>query len=135
MFDLLGYALIALGIVFLLLSAVGLIRMPDTITRMHTGTKASTLGSLLIMGGVMCIEPTMIPKLTLLALFILLTNPLSSSILARSTYLKHGFLNQSGMDDLKKEEIKALAHEETALEEASIEEVATEEISIKKEPS
>jgi multisubunit Na+/H+ antiporter MnhG subunit len=46
----------------------------------------------------------MSPKLALLALFILLTNPLSSSILARSTYIKHGFLNQSGMDDLKEKE-------------------------------
>jgi len=104
MFDIIGYILIGLGIVFLLMSAVGLLRMPDTLTRMHTGTKASTLGSLLVVGGVMCIEPAMSPKLALLALFILLTNPLSSSILARSTYLKYGFLNQSGMDDLKEKE-------------------------------
>ncbi len=104
MFDLIGYILIGLGIVFLLMSAIGLLRMPDTLTRMHAGTKASTLGSLLIAGGVMWIEPSMSPKLALLALFILLTNPLSSSILARSTYLKHGFLNQSGIDDLKEKE-------------------------------
>ena len=104
MFDIIGYILIGLGIVFLLMSAMGLLRMPDTLTRMHTGTKASTLGSLLVVGGVMCIEPSMSPKLALLALFILLTNPLSSSILARSTYIKHGFLNQSGMDDLKEKE-------------------------------
>ena len=104
MFNIIGYILIGLGIVFLLMSAVGLLRMPDTLTRMHTGTKASTLGSLLVVGGVMCIEPSMSPKLALLALFILLTNPLSSSILARSTYIKHGFLNQSGMDDLKEKE-------------------------------
>ncbi|SFV58610.1 hypothetical protein MNB_SV-14-1063 [hydrothermal vent metagenome] len=36
-----------------------------------------------------------------MAIFILITNPLSSSILARSTYLKHGFFNKSGIDDLK----------------------------------
>jgi len=101
MINSIGYLMIGSGVLFLLLSTIGLLRMPDTLTRMHAGTKASTLGSLLVIGGVMCLEPGMIPKLALLALFILLTNPLSSSILARSTYLKHGFLNQSGMDDLK----------------------------------
>ncbi len=101
-----GYILISFGVLFLLVSAIGLIRMPDTITRMHAGTKASTLGSLLLIGGVMCLEPSMTPKLALLALFILITNPLSSSILARSTYLKHGFLDQSGLDDLNKNTIK-----------------------------
>jgi len=101
MSDMIGYILITLGSLLLIISAMGLLRMPDTITRMHAGTKASTLGSLLIIFGVAFLEPTLWFKLTFLALFILITNPLSSSILARSTYLKHGFLNQSGMDDLK----------------------------------
>jgi multicomponent Na+:H+ antiporter subunit G len=101
MFEAIGFFLIILGALLLIISAIGLLRMPDTITRMHAGTKASTLGSLLIIFGVMFLEPSLWFKLLFLALFILITNPLSSSILARSTYLKHGFLNQSGMDDLK----------------------------------
>ena len=101
MIDILGYIFILLGSLFFILSGIGLLRMPDTITRMHAGTKASTLGSLLVIIGVICLEPTLWFKLSLLAIFILTTNPLSSSILARSTYLKHGFLNQSGIDDLK----------------------------------
>ena len=101
MFDIIGFLLIISGIFFLILSAIGLLRMPDTLTRMHTGTKASTLGSLLVITGAIFLEPTLWFKLILLALFILLTNPLSSSILAKSSYLKDGFLNQSGIDDLK----------------------------------
>jgi len=101
MLNTIGYTSITLGAILLLISAIGLIRMPDTITRMHAGTKASTLGSLFIFAGVAFLEPSLSFKLILLALFILLTNPLSSSILARSTYIKHGFLNLSGMDDLK----------------------------------
>jgi len=101
MIETLGYTFSTLGALLLLISAIGLIRMPDTITRMHAGTKASTLGSLLIILGAMFLEPSLSFKLAFLALFILITNPLSSSILARSTYLKHGFLNKSGMDDLK----------------------------------
>jgi len=101
MLNTVGLILITLGAMLLVISAIGLLRMPDTITRMHAGTKASTLGSLLVIMGVAFLEPTLWFKLFFLALFILITNPLSSSILARSTYLKYGFLNQSGMDDLK----------------------------------
>ena len=101
MLDIIGFIFITIGAVFLLISSIGLLRMPDTITRMHAGTKASTLGSLLVILGVMFLEPSLWFKLFFLALFILITNPLSSSILARSTYLKYGFLNKSGIDDLK----------------------------------
>ncbi len=101
MLNVIGLILITPGATLLVISAIGLLRMPDTITRMHAGTKASTLGSLLVIMGVAFLEPTLWFKLLFLALFILITNPLSSSILARSTYLKHGFLNMSGMDDLK----------------------------------
>ncbi|SFV67726.1 Na(+) H(+) antiporter subunit G [hydrothermal vent metagenome] len=101
MLDTIGFFIIFLGILLLIISAIGLLRMPDTITRMHAGTKASTLGSLLVILGTMFLEPSLWFKLAFLAIFILITNPLSSSILARSTYLKHGFFNKSGIDDLK----------------------------------
>ena len=101
MLSILGYIAISLGIIFLLISAIGLLRMPDTITRMHAATKASTLGSVLVIIGAAFLAPHLWFKLLLLGLFILLTNPLSASVLARSSYLRHGFLNKSGIDDLK----------------------------------
>ncbi len=101
MLSILGYIGISLGIILLVISAIGLLRMPDTITRMHAATKASTLGSVLIILGAAFLAPHLWFKLLLLGLFILLTNPLSASILARSSYLRHGFLNKSGIDDLK----------------------------------
>jgi multicomponent Na+:H+ antiporter subunit G len=101
MLDIIGYSFIFLGVILLFISAIGLIRMPDTITRMHAGTKASTLGSLLVIIGAIFLAPDLWFKLMLLALFILLTNPLSASILARSSYLKNGFFNRSGIDEMK----------------------------------
>ena len=101
MLSILGYIGITLGIVLLVISAIGLLRMPDTLTRMHAATKASTLGSVLVISGAAFLAPSLWFKLLLLGLFILLTNPLSASILARSSYLRHGFLNKSGVDDLK----------------------------------
>lgn len=82
----LGYVLIVGGLVFFWISGLGLIRMPDFFTRMHAGTKATTLGSLLTLLGAACLEPLWAPKLLILALFILLTNPLSASVLARAAY-------------------------------------------------
>jgi multicomponent Na+:H+ antiporter subunit G len=101
MIEIFGYVWIALGGILLMISAIGLVRMPDTLTRMHAATKASTLGSLLVIIGAACLAPHLGFKLLLLGLFILLTNPLSASILARSDYLRHGFWNTSGVDELK----------------------------------
>lgn len=84
--DYLGYALMAAGLFFFWVSGLGLIRMPDLFTRMHAGTKATTLGALLMLLGAACIEPTWTPKLLILAVFTLATNPLSSSVLARAAH-------------------------------------------------
>lgn len=104
MLEIIGVGLAMIGVFFLLISAVGLHRMPDTLTRMHAATKASTLGTLLVIAGAACLAPHYAVKLGLLGLFVLLTNPLSSSILGRSSYLKDGFYNGAGVDALKKEE-------------------------------
>jgi len=84
--DYLGYLLMAAGL-FFVVSGLGLVRMPDLFTRMHAGTKATTLGSLLVLIGVGCVQPQWTGKLAILAAFTLLTNPLSSSVLARAAYL------------------------------------------------
>ncbi|MCF6172815.1 MAG: monovalent cation/H(+) antiporter subunit G [Campylobacteraceae bacterium] len=106
MLIILGYALGLLGVILFFISGVGLLRMPDTLTRMQAATKASTLGSLLVLLGVACFEPQWAFKLIVLSIFILITNPISSSILALTTYKrfnKHVY-NSSGVDALKGEE-------------------------------
>ncbi len=97
----LGYIFIFLGVSAFLISAIGLVRMPDFYTRMHAGTKATTIGIIFIITGAICIEPTWIWKLLLLAIFILLTNPLSSSVVARATHSTGATLER---DALKEEE-------------------------------
>lgn len=81
-----GYILIFLGVVAFLISAIGLLRMPDIYTRMHAGTKTTTIGVVLVILGTLFIEPSWAFKLILLAVFILLTNPLSSSVIARASH-------------------------------------------------
>jgi multicomponent Na+:H+ antiporter subunit G len=60
--------------------------MPDTFTRIQAGTKATTLGTLLTMGGAAILEPGWGIKLLLIALFLMFTNPLSSQVLARAAH-------------------------------------------------
>ncbi len=106
----LGYFLGLLGTTLFFISGIGLLRMPDTLTRMQAATKASTLGSLLVILAVACFEPQWTFKLVVLAVFILITNPISSSVLAMTTYKRFykNVYNTSGADafrdDLKKEE-------------------------------
>lgn len=73
-----------LGALFCFLGALGLIRMPDVYNRIQAGTKAVTLGSLALLLGVGLHHPEWWAKLLAVGLFILLTNPIGSSTLARA---------------------------------------------------
>ena len=81
-----GIAVMTLGTVFLALGGLGLWRMPDTYTRIQAGTKATTLGTILTLGGGAILMPGWGIKLLLIALFLLFTNPLSSQVLARAAH-------------------------------------------------
>ncbi len=74
------------GAVFLLLAALGLVRMPDVYNRMQAGTKATTLGSILFLLGVGIAAPGWLPRLFVLIVFIVFTNPISSHALSRAAH-------------------------------------------------
>jgi multicomponent Na+:H+ antiporter subunit G len=82
-----GNIFILIGAAFLFLGALGLVRMPDVYNRIQAGTKAVTLGSLAVILGVAFHHPGWLPKLLLIALFILLTSPVGSSTIARAAYI------------------------------------------------
>lgn len=84
--DILGGLLLIGGAAFLLFGGLGLVRMPDLFNRIQAGTKATTLGTLLSLSGVACLQPDWALKLLLIALFILFTNPISSQVLARAAH-------------------------------------------------
>jgi multicomponent Na+:H+ antiporter subunit G len=82
----LGGLLAVAGAAFLLLGGLGLVRMPDVFNRIQAGTKATTLGTLLLLAGVACLQPDWALKLFLIGLFVLFTNPISSQVLARAAH-------------------------------------------------
>lgn len=90
--SIIGQALVLFGTFFYVLSSLGLIRMPDVYNRMQTATKSATLGSLgVIIGtGIWAIGEvgsySWIPKTLIIAVFLLLTNPIAAHALIRAAY-------------------------------------------------
>ena len=75
------------GAVFAFLGALGLLRMPDVYNRIQAGTKAATLGALSFLVGIGVLMPEWWSKLLCIAAFILFTNPVGSSTIARALFV------------------------------------------------
>lgn len=102
--EIIGAIVVLLGSVILLIASIGLLRMPDVYNRIQVGTKASTLGTILILAGIGLIIPGWWTKLLILVLFILMTNPVSSHVLARAAYfIKTPLAKQTVVDKLNAE--------------------------------
>lgn len=84
--NILYYVLIISGGIFYAAGGLGLLRMPSIYTRAQAGTKATTLGTMLTLVGVGVLHPEWLPKILLIIVFIVLTNPVGSSTLIRSAY-------------------------------------------------
>ncbi len=80
--------LVILGSLFALVSAVGMLRLPDTLIRMHAATKAGTLGAGLILAAVAIgygdLGMTLRSLMTMA--FLLLTAPVAAHLIGRAAY-------------------------------------------------
>lgn len=81
--------LVAVGTTFMLLSAIGLIRMPDVYTRLQVATKAASLGAgaLVLAIPLLLPEPETAVRALLVMTFIFLTAPISAHMLGRAAYI------------------------------------------------
>jgi multicomponent Na+:H+ antiporter subunit G len=88
MIDIITGLLWIVGSIFALLSAVGVLRMPDVFTRMQASTKASTLGlgCLLIGAALQFDDAGSLIRLICIGGFLLLTTPLAAHVIARAAY-------------------------------------------------
>jgi multicomponent Na+:H+ antiporter subunit G len=80
-----GTIITAIGIIFLFLGSLGIFRLPDVYNRLQAGTKCTTLGAFLTIIGVGITQPGWLPKTLVIALFILITNPISNHALGRAS--------------------------------------------------
>jgi multicomponent Na+:H+ antiporter subunit G len=87
--DILVSAFLLSGSFFILLSAIGILRMPDLYMRVSTATKATTLGvGLIVLGAAVHFGSLPIVGKSLLVIaFLFLTAPVAGQILARAGLL------------------------------------------------
>ena len=102
---LIGSIIILTGSLFLFSAGLGVLRMPDAYNRIQTGTKATTLGTMLVLLGLAVLHPDWTWKLLILVFFVLLTNPVSSHALARAAHRIHTpEADSTVIDQLEEEE-------------------------------
>lgn len=86
--DVLGALLLLLGSLLSLVAAVGVLRFPDLLTRMHAATKPQVLGLMLVAAGltVELREASVAAMLALVVLAQMVTAPVAGHMLGRASY-------------------------------------------------
>jgi multicomponent Na+:H+ antiporter subunit G len=98
--EVLSWVLILAGSVFVIIGGIGLLRLPDFYTRIHAAGITDTLGTWLILIGLMLHEGFSLgtAKLAMLLFFLLATGPLATHALAKAAYIR-------GLDPLQGREL------------------------------
>ena len=101
--DLLGAASVLIGSFLCFAAAVGLVRFPDVLSRMHAATKPQTLGLILIALGVeLSLRSwTALGTVLLIMIFQLTTAPVAAHLVGRTVYRS----NQVRRDLLVRDEL------------------------------
>lgn len=105
--------LILVGALLMLLAALGLLRLPDLLTRMHATTKASALGVILIMLAVALHfgEVAIVARALAIICFILLTAPIAAHVIGRAGYFVGAKLWSGTVKDELKPNYDPFTHE------------------------
>jgi multicomponent Na+:H+ antiporter subunit G len=104
MIDFIAAILILLGSMFIFVAALGLLRMPDLLMRMHAGTKAGTLGVSLILLAVAIHFMTVAvwTKALITIVFLFITIPIGAHMLGRAAYfINIPLWDQTVVDELR----------------------------------
>jgi multicomponent Na+:H+ antiporter subunit G len=103
--------LASLGTLLVLVSAIGVLRLPDLLTRMHASSKAATLGAILIFLAIALRagDVGVIVRVIFVCAFLLITAPVAAHAIARAGY-------RSGVplpDSTELDELREHLNEET----------------------
>lgn len=98
-----GVFLILIGGIMAVISAIGILRLPDVYTRSHAATKSSTLAVLLSLLGTFiyfwAAEQFISVRLLLGITFVFLTAPVSGHLITRAAYRSKVKLSESSTED------------------------------------
>ncbi|MFH8473595.1 monovalent cation/H(+) antiporter subunit G [Streptomyces sp. NPDC018000] len=108
--DTAGAVLVFIGAAICLLGVIGMLRLPDVLSRSHAATKPQTLGMLLVLAGVaLRLRSGMdLGTLGLIGFFQLMTGPVAAHLVARSAYRT----GQTGQSELLFDELDEQLTEE-----------------------
>ena len=86
--DIFTVLFLVLGSLFSLVAALGMVRLPDTVIRMHAATKAGTLGVglILVAEALVYAELGITLRVFTAITFILLTAPVATHLIGRAAY-------------------------------------------------
>lgn len=102
--DIIVLILISVGALFVLLAAIGLLRMPDLFLRISVSTKAATLGVGMILAGMALhfLETSITTRAIAIIVFLLLTAPIGAHLIGRASYfIGVPLWKKSLLDELK----------------------------------
>ncbi|WP_243454253.1 monovalent cation/H(+) antiporter subunit G [Oceanisphaera pacifica] len=102
-----------LGAFLMLLSGVGIIRMPDLLTRMHATSKAGALGIGLMTCGFVVFyhdDFSLIVRALAMIMFVIVTAPVAAHVLARAGYFVGIKLWEGTVKDVIKERYDLKTH-------------------------
>lgn len=93
-------ALVVLGVAIMTIGVYGMIRLPDTYTRLHSASKAVFLGVIpLLTASTVTANPAIIFRVVLISAFLVLTTPVSAHVIARAAYLRDERMSAPGAVD------------------------------------
>jgi multicomponent Na+:H+ antiporter subunit G len=75
-----------IGVAFMLISAIGVVRLPDVFTRMHANGKAATLGISCLMLASGIYYPDYFGRMFTLVMLFFITAPIATTAMARAAY-------------------------------------------------
>lgn len=86
--DLVGGVLILLGSLFGLVAAIGVVRLPDLLSRMHAATKPQVLGLFLVMTGLVLVlrDSSVVALGLVVVLAQMVTAPVAAHMVGRASY-------------------------------------------------
>ena len=87
--DVLSWSLLSIGGAFVLIGGIGAVRLPNFYTRMHAASLTDTMGTILVLVGIMLQSGASLAtiKLTAILVFLLLTGPTATYALANAALL------------------------------------------------
>lgn len=92
--EFLGVAALIFGLFFCAVGVLGVIRMPDSLTRLHASGKVATLGLFGLLLGAALLMPSAWLRLLALGLFVLLTSPVATHAIAASVYRRREIVEE-----------------------------------------